>query len=386
VSERFDFDPPVDRRGTASLKWDRYADRDVIPLWVADTDFAAPPAVLDALHRRVDHGVFGYGLPPAELTATVRAHLARTYGWTVAEPTLVWLPGLVSALSVCCRAFAGPGEGVLTTTPIYPPFLACPRLAGRAVHTAPLVQTGDGRWVFDREAFVGAIRPDTRVLLFCSPHNPCGRVWEREELVWLGQVCERHDLVIVSDEIHNQLILDPDRVHVPTATVAPEVAARTVTLMAPSKTYNLAGLGCAFAVIGDAGLRRRFQRTAAMIVPHPNVLGYVAAEAAYREGDAWLRDQLDHLRRNRDRLAAAVAGLPPLAMAHVEATYLGWIDCRGLGLGGDVCEHFERHGLGFSCGQDFAGEGFVRFNFGCTGPLLDRALERLARAVRAAGD
>ena len=378
-----DFDQPVDRRGTGSIKWDRFAGRDVLPLWVADTDFRSPAAVMAALRARVDHGVFGYGQAPRELCEVVRSRLQRDFAWTVAESDLVWLPGLVTGLSVACRALAGPGEAVLTSTPIYPPFLACPRAMDTALQTAPLVQSDGGRWVFDWERLEAAITPATRAFLLCSPHNPCGRLWEGAELARLAEVCARHDLVIVSDEIHNQLLLDPDRPHVPTATLAPEVAARTITLMAPSKTYNLAGLGCAFAVITDAALRRRFTRAMHMIVPHVNVLGYVAALAAYRDGDDWLRAQLTYLRRNRDRLEEVVAELPGLHMAHVEATYLGWLDARALGVA-DPYAHFEQHGLGFGNGKDFAGEGFVRFNFGCTRAVLEQALARLAAGVAAA--
>lgn len=389
MNDTFLFDRPIDRRGTASLKWDRYAGRDVIPLWVADTDFASPPVVLEALRSRVDHGVFGYGQAPRELVEVVLTRLQREYAWALTEDDLVWLPGLVTGLSVACRALAGPGEAVLTSTPIYPPFLSCPPAVGCELQTAALLQTADsrhdgGRWVFDWERFERAITPTTRAFLLCSPHNPCGRLWERAELERLAEVCARHDMVIVSDEIHNQLILDPGRPHIPTATLAPEVAARTITLMAPSKTYNLAGLGCAFAVITNPELRRRFRRAAHMIVPHVNVLGYVAALAAYRDGDDWLRAQLGYLRGNRDRLEAVVAGLPGLSMAHVEATYLGWLDARGLEVE-DPCAHFERHGLGFGCGKDFDGEGFVRFNFGCTRAVLDQALERLAQAAAIVG-
>jgi cysteine-S-conjugate beta-lyase len=383
VNPPYDFDRPIDRRGTASIKWDRYEGREVIPMWVADTDFASPPAVLAALRDRVDHGVFGYGQAPRELVEVVLARLQREYAWAVGEADLVWLPGLVTGLGVACRALVSPGEAVLTSTPIYPPFLSCPRAMDAALQTAELGHDG-ARWVFDWERFEAAITPATRAYLLCSPHNPCGRLWERAELARLAEICARHDLVIVSDEIHNQLLLDADRPHVPTATLAPEVAARTITLMAPSKTYNLAGLGCAFAVITDPALRRRFTRAAQMIVSHPNVLGYVAALAAYRDGDDWLQAQLAYLRGNRDRLEEVVGGLPGLSMAHVEATYLGWLDARELGVG-DPCAFFERHGLGFGCGKAFAGEGFVRVNFGCTRAVLEQALTRLRQAVVAVG-
>jgi cystathionine beta-lyase len=380
VSRTPDFDRPINRHGTASVKWDRHAGRDIMPLWVADTDFASPPEVLQALHERVDHGVFGYTRTPDELVAEVVDFLDRTYGWAVDPSWLVWLPGLVSGLSVCCRAFAGPGEAVLTSTPIYPPFLKCPVAMERALQTADLA-CDQGQWTFDWDRFEAAVDDRTRLYLFCSPHNPCGRTWTAEELAALADTCARHQLVICSDEIHSQLLLD-DRPHAPLATLAPEVAARTVTLMAPSKTYNIAGLGCSYAIISDPGLRRRFERAAAMIVPHPNLLGYAAALAAYRHGDAWLAAQLDYLRRGRDLVQAAVADLPGVSMTHVESTYLGWLDCRGLGVDHPAA-YFEEFGLGFQAGREFGLPGFVRWNFGTTHANTREAIARLQRAVAA---
>jgi len=382
VSSSFDFDRPIDRRGTSCVKWDRYGGRDVLPLWVADTDFASPPEVLAALHERVDHGVFGYTQASSELVAEVLDFLDRTFGWAVDPSWLVWLPGLVSGLSVCCRAFAGPGEAVLTSTPIYPPFLKCPVAMERELQTAPLT-CEQGRWTFDWDAFDAAMDARTRLYLFCSPHNPCGRTWTGDELAALADACARHSLVICSDEIHNQLLLDPHP-HLPLALVAPEVAARTVTLMAPSKTYNIAGLGCSYAIIPDAELRRRFVRAAAMIVPHPNLLGYAATLAAYRHGDAWLAAQLAYLRQGRDLVQAAVADLPGISMTHVESTYLGWLDCRTLGVP-HPAEHFEEHGLGFQAGREFGLPGFVRWNFGTTHANTREAIVRLRRAVAARG-
>jgi cystathionine beta-lyase len=376
----FDFDHPVDRRGSDSVKWERFQDPDLLPLWVADTDFTSPPAVMEALRARVNHGVFGYTRTPPELVAEVQHHLERTFGWDVPEHHLVWIPGLVSALSVCCRAFASPGEAVLTSTPIYPPFLKCPPAMERVLQVAPLV-VEHGRWTFDWDRFEAALDERTRLFLFCSPHNPCGRVWDRAELERLVEVCERHDLIICSDEIHNELILDPVP-HRPTALVAPEAAARTVTLMAPSKTYNIAGLACSYAIIPDDGLRRRFQRAMAMIVPHVNLLGYTAALAAYRHGGPWLAAQLDYLRRGRDLIEQAVAGIPDVTMTHVEATYLAWLDCRALGHD-DTAAHFQRFGLGFQGGRDFGLPGFLRWNFGTTLANTRTALGRFREACEA---
>jgi len=374
------FDQPIDRSASCCIKWDRYAGRDVLPLWVADTDFQSPTEVLTALHQRVDHGVFGYTQPCQALIDEVVDFQKRTFDWEIDPSWLVWLPGLVSGLSVCCRAFAAPGEAVLTSTPIYPPFLKCPGAMERELQTAPLALTG-GRWEFDWDAFRAAMDDRTRLYLFCAPHNPCGRLWERGELEELAAVCAERDLVICSDEIHNQLLLDQGQ-HIPLATLSPEVAARTVTLMAPSKTYNIAGLACSYAIIPDAELRRRFVAAAAMIVPHPNLMGYAAALAAYRHGGEWLEAQLDYLREARDMVQAAVDDLPGVSMTHIEATYLAWIDCRELGLE-RTAEYFEDFGLGFQAGREFGLPGFVRWNLGTTHANTREAIARFRRAIEA---
>jgi cysteine-S-conjugate beta-lyase len=382
VTARFDFDGLVDRRGTGSLKWDRYAGRDVLPLWVADMDFAAPPAVVQALQARVAHGVFGYSHAPDELMEAVQDWLLQRYGWRVAAEELVWLPGLVVGLNVACRAVGGEGAEVLTLTPIYPPFLSAPELSGRGLVTVPMVREAE-RWGIDFEALESALTPASRLLLWCSPHNPTGRVWSREELERLADLCLRHDLVLCSDEIHADLVLEPGCRHLPTATLDAAVARRTITLMAPSKTFNLPGLNCAFAVIPDAALRARFRRVMAGIVPHVNLFGYAAALAAYRDSADWLAALLDYLRGNRDLVDAAVATMPGLRTTPVEATYLTWIDARDTGWE-NPAQVFEEGGVGLSDGREFGAPGFVRLNFGCPRPVLQElwsqeGLERMKR-------
>ena len=373
-----DFDTPPPRAGSDSLKWGKYAGRGILPLWVADMDFAAPPAVIAALQQRVQHGVFGYAEAPASLVAAVAAHLADEYGWRIDSDWLVWLPGLVSGLNVACRAVAG---DVLTATPIYPPFLSAPHFSGRRLQRAPLACV-DGSWHWDKSALSQALTANSRLFLLCHPHNPVGRCWRRDELLDLADFAERHDLIVCSDEIHCGLILDSDKRHLPFAMLSPAAAQRSITLMAPSKTFNVPGLGCAFAIIPDAALRRRF--TAAMhgIVPHVNLLGFTACEAAYRHGGDWHRQLLAYLRHNRDILENAVNALPGIKMTHVEATYLAWLDVRALGLA-DPLAHFEAHGLGLSDGRDFGAPGWLRLNFGCTHSTLELALTRLRDACHA---
>ena len=373
------FDTPIDRRGSDSFKWGKYAGRDILPLWVADMDFAAPPAVLAALHRRIEHGVFGYGGPWPSLTESVLAHLQGEYGWSIEPEWLVWLPGLVSGLNVACRAVDGE---VLTATPIYPPFLSAPHFSGRKLNRVDLA-LDNNRWQWEMAAVQQATTAATRLFLFCHPHNPVGRCWSRDELLALADYAERNDLVVCSDEIHCGLILDADKRHIPFASLSPAAAQRSITLLAPSKTFNIPGLGCAFAVIPNPALRRRFEQAMHGIVPHVNVLGLAACEAAFRHGGDWHRDLIAYLRGNRDRVAATMASLPGVRMAPVEATYLAWIDVRDLRLAKPAA-HFEAHGIGLSDGSDFGAPGWLRLNFGCPRATLDEALTRFERAVRAA--
>mgnify|MGYP001765477187 FL=1 len=373
------FDTPIDRRGSDSFKWGKYAGRDILPLWVADMDFAAPPAVLDALHRRIEHGVFGYGGPWPSLTESVLAHLQGEYGWSIEPEWLVWLPGLVTGLNVACRAVDGE---VLTATPIYPPFLSAPHFSGRKLNRVDLA-LDENRWHWDMAALQQATTAATRLFLFCHPHNPVGRCWSRDELLALADYAERNDLVVCSDEIHCGLILDADKRHIPFASLSPAAAQRSITLLAPSKTFNIPGLGCAFAVIPNPALRRRFEQAMHGIVPHVNVLGLAACEAAFRHGGDWHRELIAYLRGNRDRVAATMASLPGVRMAPVEATYLAWIDVRDLRLAKPAA-HFEAHGIGLSDGADFGAPGWLRLNFGCPRATLDEALTRFERAVRAA--
>ena len=382
----FDFDHVIDRRGGDAAKWNKYAGRDVLPLWVADMDFAAPPAVREALARRVAHGVFGYGDVPPALPLAVVEHLAQDYAWEIDPAWLVWLPGLVSGLNIACRAVGAPGDAVFTATPIYPPFLSAPLHSGRRLLSAPLAHDASTqRWCWDFAAAEAVLDAGTRLFLLCHPHNPVGRAWHDDELAQVAELALRHDLVVCSDEIHCGLVLEPGCRHRPFATLSAAAARRSITLMAPSKTFNIPGLGAAFAVIPDAGLRHGFQAAMQGIVPHANVLGLAATEAAYRHCGDWHAAVLEYLRGNRARVEAAVAGLPELRLAPVEATYLAWLDARQLAARvGDVYAFFVAAGVGLSAGAAYGGEAyrdFVRLNFGCPKSTLETALARIAVAV-----
>lgn len=380
-----DFDAFVDRRNTDSVKWDRYRDTDIIPLWVADMDFPSPPAVRDALQSRIRHDLFGYGNAPRTLLPTILAYLDDHHRWSVQPEWLVWLPGLVTGISLACRSVGSPGDAVLTITPVYPPFLSAPGLATRQLVTVPLGQEPDLRYTIDWVALEKTVTPQTRLLLLCNPHNPVGRVYSRADLERLGQFCEAHDLVICADEIHAGLILDSDKTHISIASLSPALAQRTITLLAPSKTFNIPGLGFSFAVIPNPALRMRFRAEMKGIVPDVNVLAYYAAEAAYREGEAWRRELIAYLRGNRDKVVHALRNVPELTIASGEATYLAWIDARGLPVENPQ-RFFERAGVGLSDGADFGAPGFVRLNFGCRRPLLEEALMRLVGAARGSSD
>ena len=377
-----DFDTTIARTGGDSTKWNRYAGRDVIPMWIADMDFASPPAVIEALQQRIAHGVFGYGGPWPSLIKAVLAYLEMEYGWVVEPSAIVWLPGLVTGLNVATRTVPG---GVFTATPVYPPFLSAPRLAGGSLATTSLRRT-DAGWQWDLAAVEAAIEASAaRLWLLCHPHNPVGRAWTAAELAAIAELAERHALIVCSDEIHCDLVLEPGRRHRPFALTSDYAARNSITLMAPSKTFNVAGLGCAFAIVPDAGLRRRFRAAMDGIVPAVNVLGLAACEAALRHGGAWRQDLLAYLRGNHALLQDRLADIPGLSLTPVEATYLAWIRT-------DIDEpvaFFEQAGVGLSAGRDFGlgddWQRFVRMNFGCPRATLEQAIDRILRAVRSRG-
>ena len=382
----FNFDTPPDRRGTDSQKWQKYAGRDVLPMWVADMDFEVAPAIVEALSARVGHGVFGYARPVSStLDAIVESFSAR-YRWPVDPSWIVWLPGIVCGLNVAARAFAGDGDEVLSLSPIYPPFTTAPRNQGRAPRSVPLaLNAAARRWEIDWDALERAVTPRTKLLLFCHPHNPVARVWSRGEVERIAAFCARHDLVICSDEIHCDLLLEPGAEHEPFAVAVPGESGRLATFMAPSKTFNIPGLGTSFAIISDPGLRARFSKATAGIVAEVNALGYAACEAAYRSGEPWRRALIAYLRGNRDFLLEAVSrDLPGVRIeAPIEATYLAWLNVSGLGLANPV-KHFEGGGVGLSDGVPFgaAPGSHVRLNFGCARSTLEEGLRRMKAALR----
>ena len=380
---RYDFDAIIERRSTDGYKWKQYGD-EVIPLWVADMDFVSAEPVLQALHRRVDHGIFGYTRPPQELRNGIRERLKSSYQWDVKDEEITFLPGLVTGINLACHAFSNPGDPVLVQPPVYFHFVRDPVRHGRILKDPPLVQKGES-YEIDFAAFETSLRDQPKVFLFCNPHNPVGRVYTRKELEKIADLCLRHHVIICSDEIHCDLVYSGYR-HIPMATLAPEVARQTVTLMAPSKTFNLAGLHCGFAIIQNPELRRRWEAVSLGLIPSVNIMGHVAALAAFQYGQEWLDQVLIYLEKNRDFLARYVKQkLPDIRMTKMEATYLAWLDCRNTGIPENPFDFFLREAkVALSNGKEFGkgGEGFVRLNFACPRKTLTEALDRMTSALR----
>ncbi len=369
------FDTPVNRHGTQSTKWLKFPP-DVLPMWVADMDFAAPGFILDALRERLDHPVLGYTDRPASLNEALRDWLAHHFGWEVPDAWIVWVPGVVPALNLAARC-VDPGDNLLIPTPVYHPFLDLAANAGIRDVRVPMRLDHDV-WQMDMDAMSAASDTHTRMLMICNPQNPTGRAYDAEELAALARFVEANDLLLVSDEIHCNIVLDPASRHIPVAAAHPEIARRTISLYAATKVYNIPGISCAAAVIPDPGLRRRFLDARAGLMPGIGPLGFIASEAAFKDRGPWVGELVDYLRGNLALLAAALGPrLTPL-----QATYLAWIDVRDLEL-----EHtepyFVQHGLGISPGEQFGTPGYIRLNFACPRSVLADGIERLNSAIEA---
>ncbi len=388
---KYDFDRIVDRTGTESMKWAHprrdLGVADAIPMWVADMDFEAPPAVVEALKRRVEHGVFGYPETPPSFFEAAAGWLGRRHGWAVEPGWLSMTPGIVPALNYIVRAFTRPGDPVIVQTPVYHPFFYAIENNGRRVVRNPLRFDGR-RYTMDLDDLRTRIDAPGRMLILCSPHNPVGRVWTRAELEALARIAVERDLLVVSDEIHHDLTYRGHR-HQVFAALAPELAQQTITCIAPSKTFNTAGLSTAAVVVPNPDLHKKFEDEAERSgFDLGNALGIVAFEAAYRHGDDWLDALLPYLEANIDILERFLADrLPEITLIRPEGTYLALLDCRGLGIEPGALNDFflKKAGVYFSDGKIFGDEaaGFVRINFGCPRSVLLEALERVERAVQA---
>lgn len=390
----YNFDLVIDRRATNSIKWTKYPE-DVLPMWVADMDFPAPPPVLEALRKAVEHGVFGYEMPSTELMETVAARLERLYAWKIEPEMIVATPGIVSGFNAAARAVCALGEGILMQPPVYFPFLSVHENLGLTRQLAPLVKVTDDQLIhyeINIDAFEAAIDSKgakTRMFLLCNPHNPTGNAFTERQLSLMAEVCLRHDVFICSDEIHSELLLEHTK-HIPIATLSSEIEDRSITLVAPSKTFNTAGLFCGFAIIPNSDLRARYQKAVEQMTLHVNSLGQVAAQVAFSGVcDDWLEEVLAYLTANRDFLAQFMQEkLPEIRFTVPEATYMTWLDCNPLlesgKISGSPFEFFmDEAKVALNDGAQFGpgGEGFVRLNFACPHSLLEQALSQMLTSL-----
>jgi cystathionine beta-lyase len=385
----YDFDTVINRRGTGSLKWDMREPAsgasDLLPLWVADMDFPAPREIVQALERRIAHPIYGYTLEPALYFDAMTAWYRERHGWTLERDWVLSSPGVVPSISIALLALTEPGDGVVIQPPVYHPFAARILASGRRVVENPLTLVGS-RLEMDFDALERVIDARTRALILCSPHNPGGRVWGRGELTRLSEICARRGILIISDEIHCDLVMKGHR-HVPMAVSCEHAAGITVTFVSPTKTFNLAGIGGSFTIIPDASLRRRFAEQAhGLWTGLANPLSIAAVEAAYLHGAPWLDELLAYIGGNFDLLASFLtARLPGVRALPLEGTYLAWLDTRGLGLRDDeIAERLMKRGkVWLDEGRRFGrgGEGFQRLNLACPRAILRQALEKIAGAI-----
>ncbi len=376
-----DFDTVINREGTWSSKWEKYRDQDVLPMWVADMDFAAPDAVTQALRARLEHPIYGYTVVPDALRTVIQNRLRKRYGWSVLPSDLELVPGVVPAINQVIRGVVRPGGAVVTAVPVYQPFLQAPEYMARQLFT--LEMTEATHWDFPLAEFraLAEARPEIELLLLCHPMNPVGRVIPLAVLTEILEICLAHNIVICSDEIHCELLLD-GRVHTPMASISALARDQTITLQAASKTFNLAGLGCAVVIAQNPALMAQFKAGGAGIMAHVNTLGYVATQAAWSECDAWHEALLRYLAANRDLLTRHVAEMPGVSVGVIEATYLAWLNVTELGLT-DPQGFFESAGVGLSDGAQFSGDGYLRLNFGCPRLMLETGLDRMRKACDA---
>jgi len=378
----YDFDNIIDRRNSDSIKWHEY-ENDILPLWVADMDFLSPPEVISALHQRVDEGIFGYPQEPAILRELIVARLSEKYNWQVKPETIVFLPGVIVGFNLACHTTAKSKGSVLVQPPVYPPILEAAEQAGLTRQENILFRQTDGKYAIDFNAFENSISEQTTLFLLCNPHNPIGRVFRPDELSRLADICLRHNIPICSDEIHCDLVFDGHQ-HTPIATLDPEVAAKTITLMSPSKTFNIAGLECAYAIIPDPKLRLRYQKAKQGLVSGINLLGWIAATAAYQHGEGWLTELRQYIQNNRNFLIENIRrDMPDIQVAYPDGTYLAWLDCRNTEFSDKPGNYFLQEArVALNEGETFGtgGAGHVRLNFGCPRTTLIEALARMKDA------
>jgi len=381
----YDFDQVPDRIASECIKWHAY-DSDVLPLWVADMDFCSPEPVIRALRERVEHGVFGYAKELPELYKTICRRMEERYNWKIRPKDIILLPGVMTGVMMACQSTAldYPGAGILVQTPMYPPILTAYEKIGLTRQENELVRNPDGTYEIDLKSFEAAVTPQTRIFTLCNPHNPVGRAFRREELEGMAEICLKHNIMICSDEIHSDLIYTGAQ-HTPIASIDPEISKKTITLIAATKTFNIAGLKCSAAIVQDPDLRKKFKNGGMGFFHGVNLMGMIATLAAYREGQEWLDQLLVYLEGNRDYVYETIRNdFPSVTMSIPEATYLAWLDFRNSGIEGNPFDYFLKHALvalndGAAFGEN--GKGFLRLNFGCPRATLVDALGRMKSAM-----
>lgn len=381
----------MERRGTNCEKWDlleeEFGKKELLALWVADMDFPAPPEVLEALHKKIDEGALGYPIAPDSLLKAVTEWQKIRHGWEIKKEAVTWAPGVVAGLAFSVMAYTKPGDGIIIQPPVYPPFYSTISEAGRRVVKNPLKRQ-DGRYVMDLEGLEKLVTPTCRTLILCSPHNPVARVWTKDELEALAELATRKDMLIISDEIHQDLIYS-DAKHISMASLSDEMASRTVTFVAPSKTFNIAGMNSSVAIIPHEKLKARYISVMNRLhLGSLSILGLTAMETAYSKCAGWLDELMAYLEGNRDFTEKFVRDRLPLAkMDHPEGTYIFWIDFRGYGFESAGLMDFlvNEAGVALNNGLSFGpeGEGFARINIGTERSMLKEALERIAGALEA---
>jgi cysteine-S-conjugate beta-lyase len=385
----YNFDEIIHREGTHSVKYDLrnkiFGTEDVIPLWVADMDFRTPDFVVDAVRRRAGHELYGYTFIPESFYESLRYWMKRRHGWDIRREWILYCPGVVPSLVVALLSYTAPGEGVLVQTPVYYPFFSVIGNNGRMLVENQL-ELRSGRLCMNEGRLAACLDERVKLMFLCSPHNPGGTVWKREELSRLGELCLKNKTVIVSDEIHADLVFRGHE-HCPTASLTEAIAQNTVTLVSPNKTFNIAGLSASVAIIPNRELFDRFRQTLENL--HwtiPNIFAITAFEAAYREGEGWLKQLLAYLEGNLNYVLDFMRReIPMIKPLRPEGTYLVWVDCRELGMAPEALKAFmiDRARVGLNEGTTFGsgGEGFQRLNIACPRSVLNEALVRIADAV-----
>lgn len=386
---KWDFEETVRREGTDCVKYDlrneTFGTNNVIPMWVADMDFRTPDFVTGKLRKRLEHEIFGYSFRPSEYYNSIIRWFDRRYKWNIDREWICFSPGIVPALSICTLAFTRPGDSIIVQPPVYPPFFPAVESHGRNLICNRLIEK-DGKWKMDFDSLTASIDEKTKMIIISNPHNPVGRAWSSEELEMLAEICLRSNIIILSDEIHCDLVLPGFR-YTPVANISGKISDITVTCIAPSKTFNLAGLSTSSVIISNPVLRKYFNRKIDTLhIGNGNIFGTVASIAAYSEGNEWLDSLLAYIEKNVNLVMDFCSiNIPEIIPVRPEATYMIWLDCRKLGMSGNELYNFfiNKAGVGMNEGSTFGpgGEGFMRMNLGTNRKTVLRALELIKKAV-----